>query len=44
MHADLKRTPRVRAFCDFVIAEIARLRPLIAGNAKQLASPTAKEL
>lgn len=33
IHADLKRVPRVRAFCDFVVAEIARLRPLITGNA-----------
>jgi DNA-binding transcriptional LysR family regulator len=33
MHADLRRTPRVRAFCDFVVTEIARLRPLITGNA-----------
>jgi hypothetical protein len=37
MHADLQRTPRVRAFCDFVVAEIARLRPFIVGNAKPLA-------
>jgi DNA-binding transcriptional LysR family regulator len=33
IHADLKRTPRVRAFCDFVVAEIARLRPVVAGTA-----------
>jgi DNA-binding transcriptional LysR family regulator len=44
MHADLKSTPRVRAFCDFVVAEFARLRPLIAGTAKQLATPPAEEL
>ena len=44
MHADLKRTPRVRAFCDFVVAEFARLRPLITGTAKQLATPPAEEL
>lgn len=35
IHADLKRTPRVRAFCDFVVAEMARLRPLITGTARQ---------
>lgn len=28
MHADLRRTPRVRAFCDFVVAEIASFRTL----------------
>ena len=44
MHADLKQTPRVRAFCDFVVAEFARLRPLIAGNAIQLATPPPEEL
>jgi DNA-binding transcriptional LysR family regulator len=44
MHADLKRAPRVRAFCDFVVTEFARLRPLMAGTAKQLATPSAKEL
>ena len=38
MHADLQRTPRVRAFCDFVVSEIGRLRPFIAGNAKAVAS------
>jgi len=32
MHADLQHTPRVRAFCDFVIAEFARLRPRLKGN------------
>ena len=35
MHADLRRTPRVRAFCDFVVAEIARLRPFPADNANE---------
>jgi DNA-binding transcriptional LysR family regulator len=35
IHADLKRTPRVRAFCDFVVAEMARLRPLITGTATE---------
>jgi len=37
IHEDLKRTPRVRAFCDFVVAEMARLRPLIAGTANERA-------
>ncbi len=44
IHADLKRTPRVRAFCDFVVAEMARLRPLITGTANQRTSvPTEEE-
>lgn len=32
MHADLQHTPRVRAFCDFVIAEFARLRARLKGD------------
>ena len=43
IHADLKRTPRVRAFCDFVVAEMARLRPLITGTANERAGLPAKE-
>lgn len=43
IHADLKRTPRVRAFCDFVAAEMARLRPLIAGKAIERAAHPVKE-
>ncbi len=31
MHADLQHTARVRAFCDFVVAEFARLRPQLEG-------------
>ena len=42
IHADLKRTPRVRAFCDFVVAEMARLRPLITGTANERAGLPAK--
>jgi DNA-binding transcriptional LysR family regulator len=38
IHADLKHTPRVRAFCDFVVAEMARLRPLITGTANERAT------
>jgi molybdate transport repressor ModE-like protein len=34
MHADLQNTPRVRAFCDFVVAEFTRLRPLLRGGVK----------
>jgi molybdate transport repressor ModE-like protein len=39
MHADLQNTPRVRAFCDFVAAEFARLRPLLRGGVQSADSP-----
>lgn len=32
IHEDMKRTPRVRAFFDFVIDELPRLRPLLGGR------------
>jgi DNA-binding transcriptional LysR family regulator len=32
MHPDLRRAPRVRAFCDFVIAEVDTFRPLLRGK------------
>jgi DNA-binding transcriptional LysR family regulator len=32
MHSDLRRTARVRAFCEFVAAEIVRFRPLMVGK------------
>jgi len=32
-HPDLHRTPRVRAFFDFMIAEIERFRSMLAGKA-----------
>lgn len=35
MHADLRRTARVRAFCDFVAAEIVLFRPLLVGDTKK---------
>jgi DNA-binding transcriptional LysR family regulator len=41
MHADLRRTVRVRAFCDFVVQEVARLRPLLRGGATRAASSSA---
>jgi DNA-binding transcriptional LysR family regulator len=34
MHADLRRTPRVRAFCDFIAAEVGRLRPYLMGDVR----------
>lgn len=37
MHADLRSTPRVRAFCDFVVAEVKRFRPLLAGYPEEVA-------
>ena len=39
MHADLQHTPRVRAFCDFVVAEFARLRPFRRGEVKSADGP-----
>jgi DNA-binding transcriptional LysR family regulator len=36
MHADLRSTPRVRAFCDFVVAEVKRFRPLLAGYPEEV--------
>jgi len=36
MHSDLRRTARVRAFCDFVAGEIVRFRPLLVGNARTI--------
>ena len=44
IHPDLKRTPRVRAFCDFVVAEMARLRPLITGTANERATLPAEDV
>jgi DNA-binding transcriptional LysR family regulator len=43
IHADLRRTPRVRAFCDFVAAEMAGLRPLITGTANERTAHPAEE-
>jgi len=37
MHADLRSTPRVRAFCDFIAEEIKRFRPLLRGGAEEIA-------
>jgi DNA-binding transcriptional LysR family regulator len=36
MHSDLRATARVRAFCDFVVAEIARFRPLLMGQPEKV--------
>lgn len=43
MPAELRRTPRVRAFCDFVVREVARLRPRLAGDAARPAAVTADQ-
>jgi len=32
IHRDMRRTPRVRAFCDFVAAEISSFRELLVGR------------
>jgi DNA-binding transcriptional LysR family regulator len=34
-HRDMRRTPRVRAFCDFVTEEIKAFRLLLVGSAEQ---------
>jgi DNA-binding transcriptional LysR family regulator len=39
MHADLQHTPRVRAFCDFVVAEFTHFRPLLRGDVRAV-TPT----
>jgi DNA-binding transcriptional LysR family regulator len=35
VHPDLRNTPRVRAFFDFVVAEIDGYRPLLLGETRQ---------
>jgi DNA-binding transcriptional LysR family regulator len=35
IHRDMRRTPRVRAFCDFVTAEINAFRELLVGPTDQ---------
>jgi DNA-binding transcriptional LysR family regulator len=32
IHRDMRRKPRVRAFCDFVTAEISAFRELLVGR------------
>jgi hypothetical protein len=45
MHKDLKRTPRVRAFFDFILDELDAVRRLLSGqpdkvvNRKQTRAP-----
>jgi DNA-binding transcriptional LysR family regulator len=34
MHGDMRRTPRVRAFFDFIIAELPRVRELLSAKAR----------
>ena len=41
MHSDLRRTERVRAFCDFVVAEMPSLRVLL--RMKQTVRPSTEE-
>lgn len=42
MHSDLRSIPRVRAFCDFIVAEIDRFRPLLTGRPEEVAPAPAK--
>lgn len=35
LHPDLKRTARIRAFVDFIVPELKRLRPLIEGRGRK---------
>jgi hypothetical protein len=32
MHEDMKATPRVRAFFDFIVSELAAVRPILNGS------------
>jgi DNA-binding transcriptional LysR family regulator len=41
MHGDMKRTPRVRAFFDFMIDELPHVRPLLSGK---LTGPRGRKL
>ncbi len=43
IHPDLRRAARIRAFVDFIVPELVRLRPLLEGRAgKRRASRTAR--
>jgi molybdate transport repressor ModE-like protein len=44
MHSDLRRTARVRAFCDFIAAEVARLRPYLMGDARIVDDPSTDDV
>jgi DNA-binding transcriptional LysR family regulator len=36
IHRDLRRTPRIRAFCDFVTSEIKAFRTLLVGQTDRM--------
>ena len=38
-HADLRRTARVLAFCDFIAAEVARFRSYLMGDIRTVDRP-----
>lgn len=40
-HPDLRHSPRVRVFLDYMAGELTRIRPFIEGTAKQAAEPEA---
>jgi DNA-binding transcriptional LysR family regulator len=42
MHQDLRRTPRVRAFFDFMIESLPTLRPLLASDVEPTAAKAVK--
>jgi len=44
MHADLRRTARVRAFCDFVAEEISQFRPRLTGEPKTVDHHSSHEI
>ena len=44
MHSDLRRTARVRAFCDFIATEVARLRPYLMGDARTVDHPSTDDV
>jgi len=36
IHRDMQRTPRVRAFCDFVASEMKTFRELLVGRTDRI--------
>jgi hypothetical protein len=39
MHQDMKRTPRVRAFFDFIVDEIKEVRAILEGSPLKVQAP-----
>jgi DNA-binding transcriptional LysR family regulator len=38
-HPDLRHTPRIRAFFDFIIAELDSVRPILAASKQDPGAP-----